>query len=97
MSNRSKRGTGSRRTRKPLVATAAAIGGAGLILGAPAAALMAAPGAQAAPVVPAPQQLSRVLGLDFFGTGGLSAAFLDPIFEIATIIPFFNHLRHQWR
>jgi hypothetical protein len=61
------RGTGSRRTRKPLVATAAAIGGAGLVLAAPAAALMAAADAQAAPVVQAPLQIGD---LDFFGDGG---------------------------
>src|SRR5258707_9880300 len=65
MSTRSSRGTARR-----LAATAAAIGSAGLILGAPAAGLLAAPGvASAAPVVPAPLQ-----GLDLgslFGAGGL--------------------------
>ena len=88
MSKRSNRGTDSRRSRKPkrpLLATAAAIGGAGLILATPGAALMAAPEAQAAPVVPAPLQTG---GFDFFGTGGLSAAPFDPIFELFGAIPF---------
>src|SRR4051794_16139655 len=88
MSNQSKRGTGSQ-LRKPLVATAAALGGASMILGAPAAALLAAPGAQAAPIVSAPEQFA-IPGLDFFGSGGLSAAILDPFFSVATAIPFLN-------
>ena len=80
-------------SRRPLVATAAAIGGAGIVLAAPAAALMAAPAAQAAPVVPAPQQGCgyfdprcppfAIPGLDFFGSGGLSAALLDPVIRRA--------------
>ena len=40
-------------------------------------------------MVPAPQQI-EIPGLDFFGDGGLSAAFLDPFFEIARMAPFFN-------
>src|SRR4051794_38888988 len=88
MSNQSKRGTGSQ-LRKPLVATVAAVGGAGMLLGAPAAGLLAAP-AQAAPVVAAPLQLPAIPGLDFFGSGGLSAALLDPVFSIASAIPFLN-------
>jgi hypothetical protein len=75
--------------RKPLAATVAAIGGAGLVVAAPAAALIAAPGAQAAPVVPAPQQFD-IPGLDFFGSGGLSAALFDPIFDIAGMVPVLN-------
>ena len=46
---------------------------------------MAAPEAQAAPVVPAPQQIGE---FDFFGGGGLSAAPFDPIFEFFGAIPF---------
>ena len=50
------------RTARPLAATAATIGSAGLILGAPAAGLLAAPGVvQAAPVVAAPQQFGDLL------------------------------------
>jgi hypothetical protein len=88
MSSRSKRGTGSRRSRKPLVATAAAIGGAG----APAAGLLAASGiAQAAPVIPAPQQFGDLIpgGGDFFGGAGL-AALLDPLWDITGLIPVIN-------
>ena len=88
----------SQRSRKrPLVATAAAIGGAGLVLATPAAALMAAPVAQAAPVVPAPQQIpglgDLLGGLDLFGPGGLGgltgllpSSFLD----FAGLIPGLN-------
>ena len=46
MSNRSKRGTGAHLSKKParsLKATAAVIGGAGMILAAPGAALLAGP------------------------------------------------------
>ena len=89
MSKRSNRGTDSRRSRKPkrpLLATAAAIGGAGLILATPGAALMAAPGKRR------PRRWSRRRckqgDLDFFGTGGLSAAPFDPIFELFGAIPF---------
>jgi hypothetical protein len=85
-SNRSAHGTG--RTRKPLVAAVAALGGAGVVLVAPGAALMTAPQVQAAPVFSAPQQL--IPGFDFFGDGGLSAALLDPFFEIAGLIPVLN-------
>src|SRR5882757_2251116 len=87
MSDRRKQGNGS--LRRPFMATAAAVGGAGLILGAPAAGLMAAPVAQAAPVVPVPQQF-EIPGLDFFGGSGLSAALLDPLFDIAGLIPGLN-------
>jgi hypothetical protein len=71
------RSSGARRRRagkpaRPWVAAAAAIGGAGLVLSAPGAALMAAPAAQAAPVVPVPLQF-EIPGLDFFGSGGLSS------------------------
>jgi hypothetical protein len=53
MSNRSKRGPGRRRSPAPARTLAVAIGGAGLVLAAPAAALLASPGeAHAAPVVP---------------------------------------------
>ena len=65
-------GKGPRRTRKSLVTAAAAIGAGGLIMGGPAAALMAAPAAQAAPVIPAPQQnIDDILGglMGFFGSG----------------------------
>ena len=50
MSVRSDRGLSCR----PLVAAAAAVAGAGLTLSAPSAALMAAPEAHAAPLIPAP-------------------------------------------
>src|SRR5690349_1087639 len=77
----------SKRTSKGIAATAAAIGSAGLILGAPAAGLLAAPGvAQAAPVVPAPLQ-----GIDFgnlFGSGGLGG--FDAIFGFFNAIPIVN-------
>ena len=57
MSNRSKRGTGapgSKKPARPLRATAAVIGGAGMILAAPAAALLADPAeAQAQPMISA--------------------------------------------
>ena len=76
-------------SRRPLVATAAAIGGAGIVLAAPAAALITASEAQAAPVFPVPAQF-EIPGLDFFGAGGLSAALLDPFFDIAGIIPGLN-------
>jgi hypothetical protein len=61
MSKRSNyRGTGAHRSQKkarPLVATAAAVGGAGLVLAGPAAALPANPvEAHAAPAIPTPQQ-----------------------------------------
>src|SRR5262245_19948565 len=93
----------SQSTVRPLAATAAAIGSAGLIIGAPAAGLLAAPGlAQAAPVVPAPLQ-SGGLG-DLFGSSGLSSlfgsgsglglgsfsSFLTPVFDIAGAIPVLN-------
>ena len=71
------------------MATATVIGGAGFVLGAPAAVLMAASEAQAAPVLPAPLQF-EIPGLDFFGTGGLSAALLDPFFDMAGLIPGLN-------
>src|SRR5258708_2961304 len=61
------------KTANPLAPTAVAIGSAGLILGAPAAALLAAPGvAQAAPVAPAPQQLGLGDLGNLFGGSGLS-------------------------
>src|ERR1700754_3987929 len=82
MSNRS-----SRSTARPFVATAAAVGGVSLILGAPAAGLLAAPGvASAAPVVPAPLQ-----GIDFgnlFGLGGLGG--VDALFGFFNAIPIVN-------
>src|SRR5918992_210521 len=84
MTVRSERGS-----HRPLVAAAAAIGGAGIVLAAPAAALMTAADAQAAPMRPVPQQF-EIPGLDFFGSGGLSAALLDPLFDIAGIIPGLN-------
>ena len=89
MSDRSERGNGPWQAGRPLVAAAAAIGGAGLVLAAPAAALMAAPEALAAPVFPVPQQIA-IPGLDFFGSGGLSAALLDPVFDIFGLIPGLN-------
>ena len=56
MSSRGKHRHASNRSRnlgRPLVTTVAAIGGTGLVLTAPAAALLANPGqAQAAPVIP---------------------------------------------
>src|SRR5882757_488274 len=69
MSNRSKqcsnRGTSSHRAHKPvrpLAATAAIIGGAGIVLGAPVAALFIGSGvAQAAPLVSAPSDLCTSL------------------------------------
>lgn len=70
------RGSGARRSQKkvrPLVATAAAIGGAGLVLAAPAAALLANPGqAQAAPVIPAPQEPITDLFGSVVGSAGLA-------------------------
>ena len=80
----SSRGSGSRRRPvRPLAATAAVIGGAGLILGAPAAALLAAPGVSyAAPLAPVPLQAGA---LDFFGSAGL-----DGIFDVFGAIPILN-------
>jgi len=88
----SKRGSGSRRSR-PLVATAAAIGGAGIVLGAPAAGLLLAPAAQAAPQVQFAQvPLDSLLGSfgSIFGAGaasptpnGLLAAAVDPFNQIS--------------
>ena len=91
------RGTGPRRSRKsPLVATAAAIGGAGIVLTAPAAALLADP-----PEAQAQIDLSSLTSI--FGLAGLSAngglaggvvgtatSITDPFFSLATAIPFFN-------
>jgi hypothetical protein len=74
-----------------LAATAAAIGGAGIILGSPAAGLLAAPGlAHAAPAVPAPQQLGNVGSI--FGSSGLGGIsdLLTPVFAIAGAIPIVN-------
>ena len=101
--NVSGRGNGPRRTRKSLVTAAAAIGAGGLIMGGPAAALMAAPAAQAAPVVPAPQQVDVLGGvLGFFGAagqgGGISVqtvtgplfGIADALLDAATFIPFLN-------
>src|SRR5882757_7017448 len=85
MSSRSKqlqtfrRGTDSRRRRKsvrPLVATAAVIGGVGIVLGAPVAALFIGPAvAQAAPpLVSAPQAPPTDLCGGFIGCNDLSAS-----------------------
>src|SRR5882757_9593645 len=82
MSNRSKqlqtseRGTESPRTRKPLLPfVAAAIGGAGIVLGAPVAALFIGPGvAQAAPLVSAPLQPATDLCGGLIGCNDLSAS-----------------------
>ena len=60
------------------------------MLAAPAAVLMTAPQAQAAPMFVAPQQFPEFPGLDFFGSGGLSAALLDPVFDFAGLIPGLN-------
>src|SRR5882757_3353950 len=61
MSNRSNQGSGSHQAQRPvrhLVATAAVISGAGIVLGAPVAALFIGSGvAQAAPLVSAPTDL----------------------------------------
>src|SRR5882757_5806231 len=74
----SKRGTDSRRARKPLrplVATAAVIGGAGIVLGAPVAALFIGQGvAQAAPLVSAPQAPATDLCGGLIGCNDLSAS-----------------------
>ena len=90
MSIRSERGSGSKQSRRPLVATAAVIGGAGMVLGAPAAALIAAPVAQAAPVFAVPQQLPPIPPFPPIGGGGISAAFLDPVYDIFGLIPGLN-------
>ena len=86
-----------RSRRRPLAATAAAIGGAGLVLGAPAAALVAAPAAQAAPVASVPQQLPDLGGLfgglDLFGgsgLGGLTSLFPSTFLDFAGFIPGLN-------
>ena len=96
MSNRSKRGTGSHLSKKParsLKATAAVIGGAGMILAAPGAALLADP-----PEAQAQGDLATLTTL--FGASGLNGAvgagvgaatgLADPFFAIASGIPFVN-------
>ena len=64
---------------------AAAIGAGGLIMGGPAAALMAAPAAQAAPVIPAPQQnletSSQASGF-FGGRVWAATSAFQPVFGI---------------
>ena len=94
------RGTGhqhrrSRRPARPLVATAAAIGGAGLVLAAPGAALMANPAeAQAQPIDLS--ALTSLFGGSFAipltpaGLVGTAGSTFDPILDIATAIPFLN-------
>ena len=70
MSNRSKRGTGAHLSKKParsLKATAAVIGGAGMILAAPGAALLADP-----PEAQAQGGLATLTTL--FGASGLNGA-----------------------
>jgi hypothetical protein len=84
MSDRCEHG-GSERSRKQLVAV---IGGVGVVLAAPAAGLMAPSEAHAAPVIPVPQQV--IPGFAFFGSSGLSAALLDPIFDIFGLVPGLN-------
>ena len=98
MSKHSTRGTDSRRSRKPkrpFVATAAAIGGAGLVLAAPGAALMANPAeAQAQGGLSDLTSLFGNAGLS--GLGGTAAGAVtglaDPFFALATAIPFLNTL-----
>src|SRR5690606_3418553 len=66
-------GPGFRRSRKPLVAAAAAIGGASLVVAAPAGvSLLTAATAQAAPVAPVAPAPQAPFDLDpwyFFGNG----------------------------
>src|SRR6476469_8121685 len=101
------RGKGRHRAQKrsrPLAATAAAVGGAGLVLSAPAAALLAMPSeAQAAPLMPAPAGLFGC----FFGStvggdclagdnAGLASGLTDglataqPFLDMAGGIPIVN-------
>src|SRR5882762_3000550 len=76
--DRGERGSGSHRERKPLrplVTTAAVIGGAGIVLGVPVAALFIGAGvAQAAPLVSAPQQPPTELCGSVIGCNDLSAS-----------------------
>ena len=78
MSKRSNyRGTGSPKPARPLLATAAAIGGAGMVLAAPGAVMLATPGvAQAAPIVSVPSKRFDQ-ALSIFG-GSAASALLNP-------------------
>ena len=101
MSKRSNRGTGSRRSRKParpLVATAAAIGGAGIVLAAPGAAFMAPPEAQAQDWYSDHRQhfrsalagLGGGIPLTPAGVVETTTGLSDPLFDLAGAIPILN-------
>ena len=95
MSKQRNRGTGSRRSRKPrrpLAATAAAIGGAGIVLAAPGAAFMAAPEAQAQTGIAIIDSLFGLTGLSgVSGTlVGTATGLEDTFFAIAGQIPILN-------
>src|ERR1700761_6292595 len=82
------RGTSERSRRNRLTATTAAIGGAGIVLAVPGAALFSAP--------PAEAQLPDLGGLfGGAGLGGLNLAdplngILDPIFNIFGSVPILS-------
>ena len=90
MANPSKRSVGAHRARTPVRSwrtTAAAIGGAGMLLGAPAAALLATPGIAQADVC-------QINGL--FGCNGLSAnsdtsAMSNVVADPSGGDPFYNY------
>ena len=94
MSNRSKRGTGSHLSKKParsLKATAALIGGAGIIVAAPGAALLASP-----PEAQAQIDLTSITSIFTGGAGlsgttgalvGTATGLTDPIFAFLGGIP----------
>src|SRR5882757_246420 len=88
MSNRSNQGSGSHQAQRPvrhLVATAAVISGAGIVLGAPVAALFIGSGvAQAAPLVSAPTDLCSS---SLAGCNDPSASSLFGASTALTVIP----------
>ena len=96
-----------RRSIRPLATTAAVIGGAGVVLCAPGAALLVAPAAQAAPYVSAPASppndlcvvmtgCNNIPAGNLFGAAALSAGTTtDPftaLFDLAGAIPGVNLL-----
>src|SRR5262245_6745540 len=86
MSNRSKHGSGSRKSARPFVATAAAIGGAGMILAAPGAALLANPAEAQAQI-----DLGSLSSL--FGASGLNGAVGSGVGAVTGLeTPFFDIL-----
>src|SRR4051794_7455598 len=69
---------------RPVKATVAAIGGAGIVLSAPAAALLAAPPESAA------QSTASLTSLFGPNLGGIAGQVLNPIFTIAGLVPGLN-------